>query len=130
VTYTDQWDHVYNLADTATVGMKAELIEDFFKKCIDLSQFDRTRAIHRLAYKIKVPAGQLHALYKVVEARNKASYLMTTPGLVRPLSTDKAYPWGIAIDDVIVCKFESKDVAMKAVVCEEFMTLLVAEYGE
>lgn len=65
----ETYDRAYTLADNGAPGMPAEQVEKILKMCVELTQFDRGRVIGHLAGKIKVPAGQLNALYKVVEAR-------------------------------------------------------------
>jgi len=66
------YDRAYTLADNGAPGMAAEQVEKILKMCVELTQFDRGRVIGHLAGKIKVPAGQLNALYKVVEARESS----------------------------------------------------------
>ena len=69
----EMYDRAFTLADAGAPGMAADKVESILKLCIELSQFDRTRVISHLAGKIKVPAGQLNSLYKVVESRETTS---------------------------------------------------------
>lgn len=122
-THPELWEK----AEQATPHTSEAVIREFLQELIPLPAIDRNRIIMRLAESLKIRAGTINSLYRMVVGEFRTAALMKTPGLVRPLSTDKVYPWGIALDDTIVCKFLTKDTAMAAATCAPFMELLLAE---